>query len=67
MIFSGARPFSYDDEQIDIPLVLWHLSFAFNIVRKYDVGGSEEDFGNLGHKTVINALKLFQEFASITP
>jgi hypothetical protein len=35
-----------------------------NIVRKYDKNGPEEDYGNRGNKTVINALKRFQEFVS---
>jgi hypothetical protein len=35
-----------------------------NIVQKYDKDGAEEDFGNRGNKTVINALKRFQEFVS---
>ena len=33
-----------------------------NIVKKYDKDGAEEDYGNRGNKTVINALKRFQEF-----
>ena len=35
-----------------------------NIVKKYDKNGAEEDYGNRGNKTVINALKRFQEFAA---
>ena len=35
-----------------------------NIVKKYDKNGAEEDYGNRGNKTVINALKRFQEFIS---
>ena len=35
-----------------------------NIVKKYDKNGAEEDYGNRGNKTVINALKRFQEFVS---
>ena len=35
-----------------------------NIVKKYDKNGAEEDYGNRGNKTVINALKRFQEFAT---
>ena len=35
-----------------------------NIVKKYDKNGSEEDYGNRGNKTVINALKRFGEFVS---
>ena len=34
------------------------------IVKKYDKNGAEEDYGNRGNKTVINALKRFQEFVS---
>lgn len=36
-----------------------------DIVKKYDVGGVEENFGNKSNKTVINALKRFKDF--ITP
>ncbi|MEE1055631.1 MAG: hypothetical protein UH239_00065 [Acutalibacteraceae bacterium] len=32
------------------------------IVKQYDLGGTKEDLGNKSHKTVINALKRFQEF-----
>ena len=32
-----------------------------NIVKKYDKNGPEEDYGNRGNKTVINALKRFAE------
>ena len=32
------------------------------IVHRYDIGGREEEFGNLSHRTVVNALKRFQEF-----
>ena len=35
-----------------------------NIVKKYDKNGPEEDYGNRGNKTVINALKRFGEFVS---
>ena len=37
-----------------------------NIVKKYDKNGSEEDYGNRGNKTVINALKRFEEFVEST-
>lgn len=33
-----------------------------NIVKIYDWGGEKEAKGNEGHRTVINALKRFQEF-----
>lgn len=33
-----------------------------DIVKKYDVGGVEENFGNKSNKTVINALKRFKDF-----
>lgn len=36
------------------------------IVKKYDKGGSEEDYGDRGNKTVINALKRFAEFVEST-
>lgn len=32
------------------------------LVRKYDIGGEMEHIGNKSHKTIINALKRFQEF-----
>jgi hypothetical protein len=35
-----------------------------SIVAQYDVGGVKEDYGNKSNKTVINALKRFQEFLS---
>ncbi len=35
-----------------------------DIVKKYDVGGEEETFGNKSNKTVINALKRFKEFVN---
>ena len=37
-----------------------------NIVKKYDKNGPEEDYGNRGNKTVINALKRFAEFVEST-
>lgn len=33
-----------------------------SLVTMYDVGGEKEEEGAKGHKTVINALKRFQEF-----
>ena len=33
-----------------------------NIIKKYDIGGAEESFGNKSNKTVINALKRFRDF-----
>ena len=36
-----------------------------NIVKKYNKNGPEEDYGNRGNKTVINALKRFGEFAAV--
>ena len=32
------------------------------IVRMYDVGGLKENWGNLSHRAVINALKRFRDF-----
>ena len=32
------------------------------IIKKYDRNGAEEQFGNSGKRTVINALKRFREF-----
>lgn len=37
-----------------------------SIVRRYDVGGIEEEYGNQGHRTVINALKRFREFVLVS-
>ena len=37
-----------------------------DIVDKYDVGGTEEKFGEKSNKTVINALKRFKEFSQTT-
>ncbi len=34
------------------------------IIKKYDVGGAKQDFGCKSNKTVINALKRFEEFVS---
>jgi hypothetical protein len=33
-----------------------------NIVKKYDVGGTEEDYGHNSKDTVINALRRFKDF-----
>ena len=33
-----------------------------NIVVIYDIGGDKENFGNLSHRAVINALKQFKKF-----
>lgn len=38
-----------------------------DIVKKYDVGGSKEHIGIKSNKTVINALKRFNEFVNLTP
>lgn len=35
------------------------------IVAKYDVGGEKETIGAKSHKTVINALKRFEEFVNL--
>ena len=32
------------------------------LVKKYDVGGIEEEFGNKSHRAVINALKAYKRF-----
>ena len=42
------------------------LPTVMNIVKKYDKNGPEEDYGNRGNKTVINALKRFAEFVEST-
>ena len=31
-------------------------------LKKYDIGGSEEDFGKKSHSAFINALRRFKEF-----
>lgn len=36
------------------------------IICMYDIGGDKEDLGNKSHKTVINALKQFQNFLLTT-
>ena len=33
-----------------------------SVVARYDIGGDMEDHGNIGHRSVINALKRFKEF-----
>lgn len=42
----------------------WHeLANAIHkIIPLYDIGGEKEDIGNKSHRSVINALKRFQEF-----
>lgn len=35
------------------------------IITKYDVGGEKEIIGAKSHKTVINALKRFEEFLNL--
>lgn len=35
------------------------------IVLLYDIGGTKEELGEKSHRAVINALKRFQEFASV--
>ena len=34
------------------------------IVKKYDIGGAKETFGCKSNKTVINALRRFEEFVN---
>jgi hypothetical protein len=34
------------------------------IVKKYDIGGTKEEFGCKSNKTVINALRRFEEFVN---
>lgn len=38
-----------------------------NIVRKYDRGGSEEEFGSRSKRTYISALRRFQEMLANMP
>ena len=51
---------------LDIEHITWEeleKDIAY-IVPKYDVGGCYEDVGNKSNRTVINALKRFQEYVS---
>lgn len=32
------------------------------LVKKYDIGGIEEEFGNKSHRAYINALKAYKDF-----
>ena len=34
------------------------------IVNEYDIGGKKESYGNLSHRTIINALKQFRTFVN---
>ena len=41
------------------------LASCFNIiVNEYDIGGKKESYGNLSHRTIINALKQFRTFVN---
>ena len=35
-----------------------------NVVNQYDIGGQKESYGNLSHRTIINALKQFRAFVN---
>lgn len=32
------------------------------LIKKYDIGGAESEFGSMRHRTIINALKRYREF-----
>ena len=52
---------------IDEERITWN-SLQTNIsaiVKKYDIGGAKEEFGCKSNKTVINALKRFEEFVNL--
>ena len=36
------------------------------VVEQYDIGGQKESYGNLSHRTIINALKQFRAFVNQT-
>ena len=35
------------------------------ICKKYDIGGTKENYGNLSHRSVINALKRYSDYCKI--
>jgi hypothetical protein len=36
----------------------------FNVVPEYDVGGTKSEIGDRGNRTVINALRRFEDFVN---
>jgi hypothetical protein len=48
-----------DREKISIQNLATNID---SYVKKYDVDGIEAEYGNVGHRAVINALKRFQDF-----
>lgn len=51
-----------DEESINLIGLKENIS---TIILKYDVGGEKEAIGAKSHKTVINALKRFEEFLNL--
>ena len=54
-------------EKEDIACLEVMASIISALCVKYDTGGQEEDFGNQGKRSVINALKRFKEFCRQLP
>ena len=52
-----------DRERISVPILIKNID---KFISKYDEFGSEAEFGNKSHRSVINALKRFKEFAEST-
>lgn len=71
----SGKPSTVEDycKRIDFVCDVEHCSWdqlAQNIdevVYRYDIGGSQEDTGNRSHRSVINALKRFQEYCRLLP
>lgn len=67
---SGLKSTCHDYSQVRIPAVCNRERISIpqlidnidRIVSKYDQFGSEAEFGNKSHRSVINALKRFREF-----
>ena len=51
-----------DEEGINLTGLKENIS---SIILKYDIGGEKETIGAKSHKTVINALKRFEEFLKL--
>ena len=51
-----------DEERISLTGLKENID---TIVAKYDIGGEKEEIGVKSHKTVINALKRFEEFLDL--
>lgn len=67
---NGNRSTCYDYSKVRIPSVCRRegISVSYlaknidSLIDKYDQFGVEADFGDKGHRAVINALKRFREF-----